>query len=203
MSSARDACAADAGFDTGYYPFVWGMSGLATHSGKGYAHGANNANVGSYLNSPARRNITKLATLHDDLAAAAQSGGGYTAYWWRNNADEPMYLKISFTVGVRRFGIEYYVGCGFTHASDAIDSPAPGPRQAPCEIGTNQPCAFTNVLNLVGHIQSLCFMSNMYNLSTTFARVTYNENYFKAQPDGLSSACTATAVRTIGHARRC
>ena len=202
MSSARDACAADAGFDTGFYPFVWGMSGLATHSGKGYAHGANNANVGSYLNSPARRNITKLATLHDDLAAAAQSGGGYTAYWW-NNADEPMYLKISFTVGVRRFGIEYYVGCGFTHASDAIDNPAPGPRREPCEIGTNQPCAFTNVLNLVGHVQSLCFMSNMYNLSTTFARVTYNEHYFKAQPDGLSSACTATAVRTTGHARHC
>ena len=63
--------APDAGFDTGFYPFVWGMSGSATHSGKGYAHGANNANVGSYLNSPARRNITKLATLHDDLAAAA------------------------------------------------------------------------------------------------------------------------------------
>ena len=190
MTRARAFHAADEGFYTGFYPFVWGMSGL------GYAHGASNANVGSYLNSTARRSIPKLVTLHDDLAAAARAGGGYTAYWWNNQADEPMYLKISFTVGVRRFGVEYYVGCGFTHASDAIQSPAPGPHGGPCEIGTNQPCAFTNVLNLVGHVQSLCFMTNMYNLSSTFDLATHDENYFRAAPEGFSTACAATASRT-------
>ena len=56
------------GWYTGFYPFIWGMSGL------GYAHGANNQFVGSYLNSSARLNIPKLATPHSvspgDYAAA-------------------------------------------------------------------------------------------------------------------------------------
>ena len=177
--------AADEGFDTGFYPFAWGMSGL------GYAHGANSANVGSYLNSTLRRAMPKLATLHDDLAAAAQSGGGYTAYWWNNQADEPMHLKISFTVGVRRFDVEYYIGCGFKHASDAIDNPARGPHGRPCELGTNQPCAFTNVLDLAGHVKSLCFMNNIYDPSTAFALATHNETYSNAAPEGFSSACAA------------
>ena len=79
-------------------------------SGLGYAHGANNLFVGSYLNSSGRVLVAKLATLHDDLAAAGAGGGGYTAYWWNNYAGEEMYLKVSFTVGVRRFGRSYYVG---------------------------------------------------------------------------------------------
>ena len=170
------------GWYTGFYPFIWGMSGL------GYAHGANNKFVGSYLNSSARVAIPKLATLHDDLAAAGSGGGGYTAYWWNNFAGEEMYLKVSFTVGVRRFGTSYYIGCGYTHESDAIVAPVVGPHGQPCNIGSNQPCAFTNVLMLVGHIQTLCFMSNMYALSTAFELTTNDASYFYAQPDGFSSA---------------
>ena len=56
-------------------------------------------------------------------AAAGAGGGGYTAYWWNNFAGEEMYLKVSFTVGVRRFGTSYYIGCGYTHESDAIVAP--------------------------------------------------------------------------------
>ena len=78
------------GFYTGFYPFIWSMSGL------GYAHGANNNNVGTYLNSSARLAIPKLATLHEDLAAAGKGGGGYTSYYW-NTAQTS--LKVSLTAG--------------------------------------------------------------------------------------------------------
>ena len=91
-------------------------------------------------------------------------------------------------MGVRRFGVEYYVGCGYTHASDAIDSPARGPHGSSCNVGTNQPCAFTNVLHLVGHIQTLLLMSNLYSLERALAMVSHDANYSTAQPAGLSSA---------------
>ena len=58
----------------------------------------------------------------------------------------------------------------------------------PCAIGTNQPCAFTNVLNMVGHIQTLCFMANMYTLGAAFSMASSNPTYFYAQPAGYSSA---------------
>ena len=133
---------------TGFYPFIWGMSG------RGYAHGANPNQVGTYLNSSARVQIPILTTLHYDLAAAGASGGGWVAYYWWNNAGEEPYLKVSFTVGFRRFGKEYYVGVGFTHETDALANPRRGPHNRDCMIGTNQPCAFVNVLDLVGHIQA-------------------------------------------------
>lgn len=44
------------------------------------------------------------------------------------------------------------------------------------------------MLDLVGHIQTLCFMSNMVNLSTAFSLVTTSSEYFKPQPAGASSA---------------
>ena len=50
------------GVYTGFYPFIWDMSG------KGHAHGANPANVGTYLNSSARVQQPRLKTLHRDLA---------------------------------------------------------------------------------------------------------------------------------------
>ena len=99
-----------------------------------------------------------------------------------------MYLKVSFTVGVRRFGVEYYVGVGYTHETDAVLAPVPGPHGQACNIGSNQPCAFTNVLNLVGHVQTLCFMSNMFDLDAAFNLTTNDATYFKAQPEGYSSA---------------
>ena len=166
------------GFYTGFYPFIWGMSGL------GYAHGANSNNVGTYLNSSARLAIPKLATLHEDLAAAGTGGGGYTAYYWNDRADEPMYLKVSFTVGVHRFGTSYYIGCGYTHETN----PVPGPHAGACNFGANQPCAFTNVLNMVGHIHTLTFMSNMYAIETAFDLMTTSSEYIKVQPAGFSSA---------------
>ena len=80
------------------------------------------------------------------------------------------------------------MGSGYTHASDAIVAPVPGPHGQPCNIGSNQPCAFTNVLMLVGHIQTLCFMANLYDLAAAFSLATHEPAYYYAQPDGFSSA---------------
>ena len=99
-----------------------------------------------------------------------------------------MHLKVSFVVGVRRFGVEYYVGCGYKHKSDAIDHPSPGPHGLPCDVGTNQPCAFTNVLDLVGHIQTLTFMTNKFSPHEAFSMATFDPEYYFAQPQGFSSA---------------
>eukprot|EP00966_Prymnesium_polylepis_P192824 4469146-Prymnesium_polylepis.1 len=79
---------------TGFYPFIWGMSG------KGFAHGANPNNVGTYLNSSSRVQIPKLKTLHYDLRDAALKGGSYVGYSWNNPGEAP-YLKVAFNVGVR------------------------------------------------------------------------------------------------------
>lgn len=50
--------------------------------------------------------------LHQSFVRAANEGGAWVPYPWRNGADEPVYNKIAYIVKVVRGGENYYLGVG-------------------------------------------------------------------------------------------
>ena len=157
----------------GFYPFIYKLDSTCV------AHGANPTNVGRRLPDiiagvPRLANLAGLANLNGEFVSAASQGGGWVGYNWTNSATEPSYLKIAYIVGVRRFGTAYYIGVGFNHEEEPR---AQGPHCEACRQDYNYPCAWANVLGLVGHAQSLMFIDNVYGLSTAFQKLTYESAY--------------------------
>ena len=58
---------------------------------------------------------TSGTALGRSFAHSALQGGGYVTYNWAVTENDPASEKISFVIGVRRFGVSYYVGVGFDH----------------------------------------------------------------------------------------
>ena len=83
---------------------------LADGGGRNAAHGSNPKNADKTLSemliSGADGDASVGTKLGADFAQAALDGGGYVAYQWAGAQ------KVSYVVGVRRFGQHYYVGVG-------------------------------------------------------------------------------------------
>ena len=94
--------------------------------------------------------------------------------WWTNKEGEAPYLKTALISGVSRFGQQYYMGVGFEH----VQSPhVRGPHCATCKQNFNYPCAWTNAKALIGHCQSLVFMSNRHSVAEAFDLLSQNQSY--------------------------
>jgi hypothetical protein len=160
------------GSDSGFYPFVFDFDGNSV------AHGANPALIGHTLqdiisDSPLD-GLVDGEDLHEAFVGAAEKGGGWVAYWWRNAVHEEPYVKLALLVGVWIFGRHYYVGAGFNHVMSPLLT---GPHCAECMQDFNYPCAWANTLALAGHTQSLLFMSNWYTAEHAFERITAEPEY--------------------------
>ena len=184
------------GATVGFYPFVFSFdpATIETAAGGGgtcVAHGANAAFVGKTLSEMVvQTNVGDAAVgknLGQSFAEAALDGGGYVSYLW----GDAQTLKISFVVGIVRFGVVYYLGVGFNHYEKMR---AQGPGCAVCEMKFNYPCAWENALSLVGHAQALLFMgkgTEAVTTQTAFARLTTEASYGADQSlvaNGLSTA---------------
>lgn len=99
----------------GFYPFVFTfdpatIQTAAAGGGRNAAHGSNPKNADKTLSemliSGADGDASVGTKLGADFAQAALDGGGYVAYQWAGAQ------KVSYVVGVRRFGQHYYVGVG-------------------------------------------------------------------------------------------
>lgn len=158
--------------DAGFYPFVIAFDG--TYMGHGANPGLTGSNVAfTVANVPYLAGVTS-PQLNAEMVAAAQAGGQWIAYRWRNDADGPVYPKISFVVGVQRFGKHYYVGVGFNHVQTPL---ARGPHCAACKLNYNYPCAFSNTQSLFSHVHALMLMGNWYSLQETFDILTNSRDY--------------------------
>ena len=157
----------------GFYPFVYTLESTCV------AHGANPTLVGRTLPDiiagvPRLAALPSLATLNAEFVDAATVGGGWVGYNWTNSIDQPPYLKIAYIVGVRRFGVAYYIGVGFNHEQEPL---VRGPHCERCRQDYNYPCAWANVLGLVGHAQSLMFIDNVFSLTKAFEKITNEASY--------------------------
>jgi hypothetical protein len=64
---------------------------------------------------------------------AAERGGGWVDYAWKNKVEEDPFTKIAFIAGTKRFGIKYYLGVGFNHAHPTIQK---APHCGGCSAGS-------------------------------------------------------------------
>jgi len=85
-----------------------------------------------------------------------------------------VYTKVTFITGVRRFGVNYYIGVGFNHQA-AFDTP--GPHGQTCRLDFNYPCSWANVMALLGHSLSLTLMTNLYAREEAFRNLSYSPEY--------------------------
>ena len=173
--------------DHNFYPFIF------TFNGTCIAHGWNSANLGRRLQdivnaSTQLRGLQDGTVLHETFAQSAAEGGGWAGYWWRNSEGEDPYLKIALVSGVSHFGEHYYLGVGFTHVQSPL---ADGPHCAACKQNYNYPCAWANAKGLIGHCQSLIFMSNRHSVEEAFQLLSWNSSYGGGGPLNRSSELSA------------
>ena len=83
-------------------------------------------------------------------------------------------MKTAFIVGVRRFGVEYYLGVGFNHQTN-LD--VLGPHYEQCRFDYDYPCSWENVASLVSHVQTLTYMSNRHSANEAFDMITHDPQY--------------------------
>ena len=158
------------------------------------AHGANPGFVGQTLpaiisGAAALTDLVNGSELNAWFVAAAEDGGGWVGYHWRNSLGETPYLKTAFIVGLRRFGVSYYVGVGYNHQQAPL---ARGPHCSPCKQDYNYPCAWANAEALIGHAQSLLFMTNrQMDVADAFALLTTDAGYGGGGAAGRAGTASA------------
>jgi hypothetical protein len=157
----------------GFYPFVYEFDGTCV------AHGANSGLVGRKL--PAiiagvsrLRDIVNGDALQESLSQAARNGGGWASYYWTNSERSPAYLKVSYTVGVSRFGRDYFIGVGLNYMMRPRKL---GPRCSTCISDFNYPCAWATALGLLGHAQTLLLMADRYDEGVAFQMLSSSAEF--------------------------
>jgi len=130
----------------GFYTFMYGYDGiLRGHGLAPYEIGMNFADI------MAKRNLTtaeEADAVHRTFVAAAEGkNGGWTQYPWRNEEGEPSFTKVALFVKITFEGNNYYLGAGFTFATQAhLDE-----STSECTDDYNLPCAFETALHLSSH----------------------------------------------------
>jgi hypothetical protein len=181
----------------GFYPFVFAFDPAtintpAAGGGRNAAHGSNPLNANKTLSemliTGADGDASVGTALGGDFANAALDGGGYVAYKWKGGQ------KVSYVVGLRRFGQHYYVGVGFNHVETTR---ATGPGCEVCKMAYNYPCSWENVIGLVGHAQTLLLMgkgTTSVDLTTAFNKITNDAAYGADQSLVQQKKSTAGAL---------
>jgi hypothetical protein len=183
--------------DAGFYPFVYEAASATC-----VAHGANPGFVGRTLpgiiaGAASLVDLVNGSALHGWFVDAAGDGGGWVGYHWRNGVDEAPYLKTAFIAGLTRFGVAYYIGVGYNHEQAPR---ARGPHCAPCRQDYNYPCAWANTEALIGHAQSLLFMTNRQpDVADAFAILTADPGYGGGGTAGRASAASADWLYTFAY----
>ena len=181
----------------GFYPFVYRFDPTNIHDpslggGTCLAHGSASANVdrtiADIIAGAGDGDLTVGLNLGISFSEAALEGGGYVAYTWRG------VRKVSLIVGLRRFGVTYYLGVGFNHVSAPLGQ---GPGCGICDMNYNYPCSWHNVLSLVGHVQSLMLMAKgteAVTVDEALSRITHSPLYNADQDLVSRGGSTAAAL---------
>ncbi|KAL3902518.1 MAG: hypothetical protein SGPRY_012038, partial [Prymnesium sp.] len=159
----------------GFYPFVYTVERSTVYC---QAHGARPHLVGHNLTaifeSDELGNSSAASRLNDMFVQAAKAGGGYVKYTWSNSGEKDRYTKVALIGAVRNSGILYFIGVGFRHQRAPLRS---GPHCSECKQDYIIPCAWTNALALLGHVQTLLLTSTADNLQADFWKISLDDEY--------------------------
>ena len=155
----------------GFYPFIYKLDSTCV------AHGANPTNVGRRL-PDIIAGVPRLANPASPTSTASSSprlpraAGGWATIGRTARPSRP--TSRSHTLWACAAS-----GRPITLASASTTRRmrAQGLHCEACRQDYNYPCAWANVLGLVGHAQSLMFIDNVYGLSTAFQKLTYESAY--------------------------
>lgn len=156
----------------GFYPYVYEFDG------PNVAHGMNRALLGrdvvNIINSvPALRQVITGEQLSEALQTSALQGGTWVTFDWTTFHND-VFEKVAFSVGVRLFGREYFVGSGYTHKITPL---IPGPQCLTCNSDFNYPCSWATCVAAVGHAKTLLLMTNRYSREQAFRMLNENQEY--------------------------
>ncbi len=121
LASARKAVRFRLDERAGFYGFVF------TYEGVCVAHGADPSFVGLTLTQVLERtgnDQVEGASLHERFVHAADAGGGFVSYSWRNERTKQLLLKGSYIIKVTQWDRDFYAGVGYT----LVPPPPPSPK---------------------------------------------------------------------------
>ena len=75
--------------------------------------------------------------LHGRFIAAAEGGGGWVSYEWRNAATASLHLKGAYVIKVSRWGRDFYAGVGYSVTAPPNNSPKNSPRSPDADGATD------------------------------------------------------------------
>ena len=126
------------------YVFMYRFDGTCV------AHGARSDFVGRTLQNiiagaASLRGVITGSALHQSFVNAANQGGAWVPYPWKNAAGEPVYNKVSYIVKVVRGGQDYYLGVGLSDNLWSTWAPSGGGGKSRwldgCSPDRKHPCA--------------------------------------------------------------
>ncbi|KAG7374673.1 adenylate/guanylate cyclase with GAF and PAS/PAC sensor domain [Nitzschia inconspicua] len=152
--------------ETGFYPFIFDRL-----TGKCMAHGANPDFVGKSLEEIYREmgiGFSLSSDLHNRFMAAADNGGDWVQYMWREEADAEISNKIAFVTGMLD---RYYIGVGYADLQL--------PLELPCTDKYDSWCSINNVLSLVGKAETrLNKALSIEQFEEALYEISFNEEEF-------------------------
>lgn len=96
--------------DSMFYGFVFSYQGVCV------AHGADASFVGLSLNEVLQRtnNSVDGDELHERFKQAAEEGGEWVSYAWRNTSQHAVQHKGAYIIKIVQWGLPYYAGVGYS-----------------------------------------------------------------------------------------
>jgi signal transduction histidine kinase len=153
--------------ETGFYPFVFDRT-----TARCVAHGANPDWVGKTLQEIFEEmgiGFSLTDELHKRFVEAAEKGGDWVQYFWRETPESDIANKIAFVTDVTD---QFYLGVGYSHVQL--------PLELPCTEMTDSWCSMNNVRSLVGKAETaLKGALSIEQFESTLHEISFNrEEYF-------------------------
>lgn len=153
--------------EAGFYPFVFDRV-----SGRCVAHGGNPSLVGKTLDEIFDEmgiGFSLTDQLHQRFVQAAENGGSWVEYMWREDSTAKIANKAAYVTGILG---QYYIGVGY--ATEQL------PLDLPCEDKYDSWCSITNVRSLVGKAQTrLSEAISLEQFETTLFDISFDrDEYF-------------------------
>ena len=152
--------------EAGFYPFVFDRT-----SGRCVAHGRNPNLVGQTLDEifdDMGIGFSLSSNLHWRFVQAADTGGDWVQYMWREDEYSDIVNKAAFVTGIQS---QYYLGVGYATKQLPLD--------LPCEDKYDSWCSINNVRSLVGKAETrLNEALSLEQFEETLYQISFNADEY-------------------------
>jgi signal transduction histidine kinase len=152
--------------ETGFYPFVFDSL-----TGNCMANGVSPDMVGKSLAEIFQDmgiGFSLAEELHERFTQAAENGGGWVQYMWREEPEADISDKVAFVTSVLD---RYYLGVGYSNTQL--------PLELPCTDKYDSWCSINNVQSLVGKAETRLNQAlSLDQFESTLYEISFNEEEY-------------------------